>query len=353
MTTTNFNNGVSSFGIPVLGSGANPLSGHAIFVSSVASDGGADGNDGSYSSPLLTFAQAISNCVASRGDVIYLMPGYTQTISAASGVALNKAGVTVIGMGNGANRPTFTFSATTSTFAISAAGVTVKNIIGTPSVDSVASGFLVSAANVTLGTPDAPVVWQDASAAIEAISAVLTTAAADNFVCNLKYEGFIAGNAVARAINLVGVNNGQINVDFYGITSTAVVGFTTTACTNIVIGGTFYVSGTTDLSLNVVDTVGASTWSVQGFDAAAGASFSGGSAAAVASDDVSTVNAKIGTITNTGGTATIGGVLGDFANTTLISKLNVPTADATANVDVGDVVGNKTDAGVQAVAADK
>ena len=65
MPLTNFPNGLTSFGIPVLGPGALPLSGNAIFVSSVARDGGADGNDGSYSSPLLTFAQAIANAVAS------------------------------------------------------------------------------------------------------------------------------------------------------------------------------------------------------------------------------------------------------------------------------------------------
>lgn len=395
MTTTKYPNGVESFGIPVLGPGTLPLSGHVFFVSSVATDGGANGNDGSYSSPLLTLAQAITNCVANRGDVIYLMPGFTLTIAAAGGVDVNKAGVTIIGLGNDADRPEFTFSATASTFLITAANVTIKNIIGLPSVDSVVSGFVISAAGCTLGTPDAPVIWRDASSTVEAVRAVLTTAAADDLTINLRYEGFTAGNAVVNAVRLVGCDNARVNVDFYGVVTTAVVEFVTTACTNVVVTGYMYVSGITNFTRSVVDTITGSTWFASFYDGAAAASVSGGSGAALASDDASTIAAnqtvpgadstanvlerdvvgnktdaaatgavstteslmayakqnatnteKIGTITNTGGTASVGAILGDFANTTLIGKLDVPAADATGNVDVGDVVGNKTDASI-------
>lgn len=55
---------------------------------------------------------------------------------------------------------------------------------------------------------------------------------------------------------------------------------------------------------------------------------------------------QIGTLTNTGGTASIGAILGDFANTTLVSKFNVPSADAVTNSVSRDVIGNKTDASV-------
>jgi hypothetical protein len=74
------------------------------------------------------------------------------------------------------------------------------------------------------------------------------------------------------------------------------VEFLTTACTNVKVKGTFYNSGTTDGSKNVVDTAGSSTWYAEVVDAAAGSTFTGGSAAALASDDVTAItNALYGT----------------------------------------------------------
>lgn len=72
----------------------------------------------------------------------------------------------------------------------------------------------------------------------------------------------------------------------------------------------------------------------------------------------------IGTITNTGGTATIGAAIGDPANSSLVTRIAaipttsptvvpVATADATNNVYLQDPVGNKTDASVTAVGTTK
>lgn len=310
MTLTNFPNGLTSFGIPLLGPGGSdlPVGGNYWFVDLAT---GANGNVGGFDSPLQTLAGAISRATANNNDVIVLMPGYTETIATAGGLTVDKAGLYIVGLGEGANRPTFTFSATASTFLITAANTVVRNIIGVPSIDSVVAPFSVAAANCELD-----IEWQDASASVEALRAVLTTAAADNFTCNLVYKGFTAGNAVVNAIRLVGCNNGRINVDYYGVLTTAVVEFLTTACTNIEVYGTFYVSGTTDFSKNVVDTVTGSTWGVQGWDAAAGMSFSGGSGSPVGGNDYAAV----------------------------VANQAVPSPDSTANVLERDVVGNKADA---------
>jgi hypothetical protein len=60
--------------------------------------------------------------------------------------------------------------------------------------------------------------------------------------------------------------------------------------------------------------------------------------------------ASIGTMVNAGGVASIGGIFGDFANNTLVSRLttidglfDVPTADLATNDTVNQVIGNKTD----------
>lgn len=246
--------------------------------------GGSNGNKGTYDSPFSTIDYAIGQCSASRGDIIMVKAGHAETLATASAIAADVAGVSIIGLGAGADRPTLTFSATDSTMVISAASVTMQNIITKPSIDSVVSPIVVSGADCWLDYEH-----QDASAAIEAVRAILTEATANRLHVNLVYRGFTAGNAVVNAVRLVGCDDGDINVDFYGVASTSVVEFLTTACTNINVSGVFYNSGTTDGSKDVVDTVGTSTWYADVVDAAAGARFTGGSAAALASDDVTAI----------------------------------------------------------------
>jgi hypothetical protein len=276
-----------------------------------------DSNKGTYHSPFSTIAYAISQCSANNNNIIYVREGYTQTIIAAGGLNFNVAGVTLIGLGQGANRPTLTFSTSTAaTCTITAANVNISGIVGVSGIDQIVSPFVVSAAGCSLD-----IEWQDSASNVEAVRAVLTTAAADNFKLNLVYKGQTGGTHCVNAVRLVGCDGGKINMDFYGKASTSIVEFLTTACTNIEIGGYFYNSGTTDASKDVVDTVTGSTWFAYIEDGAAGGLYSGGSASALAP--------------------------------TTPAALNVPTADSTANSTMRDVVGNKTDAAVAAVSTTK
>lgn len=231
--------------------------------------------------------EANENAVAARGDIIFMAPNHAETVAAAAAINLDKSGVSVIGLGNGAARPTFTFSATASTITMTAANVELKNIIIVPSIDSVVSPIVVSAADCTI---EAEV--QDASDTVECVNAILTTADADRLDIDIKYIGNIAGDACVNAVRLVGVDTARINVDFYGVASTSIVEFHTTACHNIVISGKFYNDGTS-LTKNVVDTATGSTWSATGWDGNSNANFAGGDNAALASDDVSAVSAQI------------------------------------------------------------
>jgi len=231
--------------------------------------------------------KAINAMDANQGDVLYVAPNYTETIAGAAGLNVNKAGIEIICLGEGAVRPTFTFSATASTITFTAASVTMKNFIVVPSIDSVVSPLVVSAPDYTL---DYEV--QDASDTVECVNSLLTTAAADRLNVNCKYVGKIGGNACVNSILLVGVDTARINVDFYGVASTAIVEFHTTACHNVVITGSFYNDGTS-LTMNVIDTVGGSTWSAKGWDGNSNANFTGGDNATIASDDVSAVASAI------------------------------------------------------------
>lgn len=172
---------------------------------------------------------------------------------------------------------------------VSGASTVLKNIIVKPSIDSVVSPIVVSGPDC-----DIDIEIQDASAAVECVCGVLTTAAAERLDLSLKYRGFIAGNACVNAVRLVGVDTARIYVDFYGVASTAVVEFHTTACHDIDITGLFYNNGTT-LTKNVVDTATNSTWSVRGWDGNSNSKFSGGDNAAMAADDASAIAAAVAT----------------------------------------------------------
>ena len=72
MALTNFPNGVSSFGVPMIGGiGGIPLTGTWYFVNPAA---GSDGNEGtSPESPFATIYQAYNKCVAGNNDVVVLI----------------------------------------------------------------------------------------------------------------------------------------------------------------------------------------------------------------------------------------------------------------------------------------
>lgn len=94
-----------------------------------------------------TLDAAVSACTANRGDFIYVMPGHTETISNATTLVLDVAGITIVGLGNGAKRPTFTLdTATTATVAVSAANITVKNVIFTANFADIVSVFTLTTA---------------------------------------------------------------------------------------------------------------------------------------------------------------------------------------------------------------
>lgn len=141
-------------GVPVTGSGLDslPIVGSVFYVNS--STGVDDPSYGTKDRPFDTLDYAIGKCTANAGDVIYLLPGHTETIGAASAITVDVAGISIIGLGNGNLRPTFTWSATAGTIVVSAANVLIKNIICTISIDEVVSMWSVTGAGCTFDKVD-------------------------------------------------------------------------------------------------------------------------------------------------------------------------------------------------------
>jgi len=96
-----------------------------------------------------TISDALTNCVASRGDVILVLPGYTETLTAA--LTISKAGVSIIGVGNGSLKPQITVNFAGDGLNITGANVLVENFnFAAPETDEATAMINVAAANVTL-----------------------------------------------------------------------------------------------------------------------------------------------------------------------------------------------------------
>jgi hypothetical protein len=135
--------------------------------------GGSDGNKGTFNAPFLTLAGALAQCASGRGDIILVKPGHAETITSATALLFNVAGVAIIGLGIGDSRPTFTFTtANTAKIPVSAANVSVQNCIFVGNFLSIATCFLLTTA------PEFTVdrcSFRDTSAILGFLSIVTTT----------------------------------------------------------------------------------------------------------------------------------------------------------------------------------
>lgn len=192
--------------------------------------GGSNGNDGTFNAPFATIDYAVGQCRANKGDVIFVKPGHAETISSATTLAVDVAGIAIVGLGQGSNRPTLNFTATTSNIAVSAANVLMYNLLLTGGVDAVVAVMTVSAADVKL----IDIEYRDVTG--QAVDTILTTAGATR----IEIDGFVhRGDSAAggaSAIAIVGVTNPKItNFDLQGNYSVAAIDFRTTASVEAIV----------------------------------------------------------------------------------------------------------------------
>lgn len=169
-----FADGISIRGVPI----AQTHPGRAFWVGNSTAVlpgnvGGADGNTGTYQRPFATLEYAFGKCTANAGDVIFIKPGHAESITSATALNFDTAGVTVIGLGIGSNRPTFTYTtANTATIPVTAANIAVQNCVFVGNFLSIASAFTVAAA------PEFTIencTFRDTSAILGFLSIVTTT----------------------------------------------------------------------------------------------------------------------------------------------------------------------------------
>lgn len=177
-----FPTALSSYGAPFTGSALIPQTlGTVYFVSSVIGFDTYPGTDPTM--PLATIGAAVLKATSTTADVIVVMPGHAETLSGAGALTINKIGVSIVGLGNGTQRPKLTLSTTSTTIAVSAANVLLRNIVITTSVDAVVKVFNVTAAGLWLDAVDFA-----ETAACACLNFVTTSSAAtDLTITNCKW----------------------------------------------------------------------------------------------------------------------------------------------------------------------
>jgi hypothetical protein len=207
--------------------------------------------------PCATLDYAVGLCTANNGDVIYVMPGHAETIIADSGVDIDVAGVKVIGLGWGADRPTFTFTtAVTADFKLAAASVSVENILFLGGIDATTGVVEISGADCKLINCE----YRDVTG--EATDIIVTVNNADRLLIDgLRVIG-AAGDGGDTAIALDGCDDAVIrNFDIYGNFDQGAIECRTTASNRIkVYNGTIWTEGAEDLAIK--DLITASTGTI-------------------------------------------------------------------------------------------
>jgi hypothetical protein len=123
---------------------------------------GADGNHGTFAKPFGSIAYALSQCQQNAGDIIFVRPGHYEQVNGAgttvanspiangTSIALNCAGVAIIGLGQGSMRPVIEFNtATTANIPLQAANMSLMNLVLKANFANVASMITAVSASVT------------------------------------------------------------------------------------------------------------------------------------------------------------------------------------------------------------
>ena len=122
--------------------------GDIFFVDSGSgTDGAGYGKD--PDSPFDSIDYAVGQCTANQGDVIYVMPGHAETVTAGS-IDLDVQGISVIGLGIGDDRPTLTFSAVDSDIDVDDCDIHFENFRIVQGINAVVAMFDVNSDDFTL-----------------------------------------------------------------------------------------------------------------------------------------------------------------------------------------------------------
>lgn len=259
MPMSNFPNGfaqgISIRGVPL----AQTHPGKAFWVGNSATllpgeRGASNGNDGSFLAPFSTIDYAVGRCAANRGDIIFVRPNHTETVTAAAGLDLDVAGIALIGLGSGSNRPTINFTtATTADMDVDAANIAMVNFLFTGGIDALAGPIDVNAADFKLIDCE----YRDVTG--QATDVIIADANADRLLIDGYFHNGAAAAGANSAIALIGMDNPVVrNFKLVGNFAVSAIDCRTTAVVDLDIhSGYIWNKNAADVCIK--DTVTAST----------------------------------------------------------------------------------------------
>lgn len=188
-----------------------------------------------------TIQAGIDACTADADDIVLVMPGHTETITAA--IDMDTAGVKVIGLGDGTLRPTVTLNGTINGFNMTSNNTHIENIgfavittdLATAFIDVVGVGCTIK--NI-YGITDV--------SAVAVVDAITVTATADDLVIdgvefwNMGLEEVNSFLSLEGAASRVTVKNFFAfgNVDTAGIIDAAKIDYLRLENINVSVVGT-------------------------------------------------------------------------------------------------------------------
>ncbi len=188
-----------------------------------------------------TIQAGASACTADSEDIVFVMPGHTETITSEINISTN--GVRIIGIGNGSLRPTITLNGTIDGFDVTANDITIENIGFKVITTDLATSFInVVGTGCTLkniyGITDV--------ASVAVVDAITVTATADDLVIdgvefwNMGLEEVNSFLSLEGAASRVTVKNFFAfgNVDTAGIIDAAKIDYLRLENINVSVIGT-------------------------------------------------------------------------------------------------------------------
>ena len=219
--------------------------GNIFYADSGASSGG---NGLSPEGASLLADTAHNLCTASNGDIVYLMEGHAENITASATLTADTAGVSFIGLGNGRNRPILTWTATASQAVVSAANVRFENIVfNFAGIDAVVAAFSITGTDCTFENCEFVVNTATAGCVLGLLTAATATrfrvlgcrflgtysnsgttvTACIKHEVGIDYEfsrNFFCGKMTQAILNATTITNGLIDANLFNIgTGTAAI----------------------------------------------------------------------------------------------------------------------------------
>lgn len=221
-----FANGVNIRGVPLL----SAYPGDVYWVDSGA---GSNGYKGTFDRPFATIDYAVGRCTASNGDIIAVKAGHTETVTAAAGLALDVAGICLVGLGAGDLRPTINFTtAVGADMDVDAANISMYNFLFTGGVDALTGPIDVNAADFSF------INCETRDVTGQATDFIVTDANADRMLIDGWVHRGAAAAGADTAITIVGGDNITIkNFWIDGNFAVAAIENVTTAAVNLTIHG--------------------------------------------------------------------------------------------------------------------